>query len=370
MKMNRAVGLTVLLSAMVLVFAAAPAVAGEQSWESERAKKLFDTAMDLVNRGKHELACPMLEESLSLEQGMGTKYYLARCYEQIGRLAAAHALLLEVAQEAAGAGRTKRARHARQAADELAPKVPRLTVIVPAELAESTSLVVTTDGKALPREAWGKTMLMNLGEHEVVVRQSGSRLAWRTRVWMAKEREAKTVRVPLLDSLRELDQDHRNDGEVPMPAVPPPSGDGAEDASIDGMLVAGVASAVAAVGFVVVFNVAWAEMGSIKSDAGFDRYRESLFEGDDACESAAEGVEFPNDLGAMSAAEVVDVCDTAASYETVQFVSLAASAVLSGLAIGLIVGSDTVSGEDEPLRPQVAVHLGDRFSGLALQGRF
>ena len=357
---------------VALLLTAGLAPAGDASWESQRAKKLFETAMDLVDRGKHGLACPMLEESLSLEQGMGTKYYLARCYEQIGRLATAHRLLVEVKEEATKAGRRDRARHANKAAKELAPKVPKLTVMVPAELADSGVLVVTKDGEPLPRAQWGKAVPIDLGEHEIVARQQGSRLAWNQKVWMAKEGETTAIRVPVLDSLRASDEGKPaaagTDLSQPAPPVSPDRQ--ADDGSVDGLLIGGVVSLVGAAAFIGIFNWAWLEVDSIENDAGFERYLAHFTENEDVCARADEGSEFPDDLGAMSAADVVDSCSRASTMEIVQGVSLVGSIALSGLGIWLISASDTVAGDDEPSEPEVAVHVGDRFSGLVVRGRF
>src|SRR6185369_13042037 len=83
---------------------------------------------------KYAEACPKLEESQRLEPGIGTKFYLADCYEHIDRLASAWALYLESSDEAGDANMKDRAEYARKRAEALQPKLIRLSVQVPDEV--------------------------------------------------------------------------------------------------------------------------------------------------------------------------------------------------------------------------------------------
>jgi hypothetical protein len=355
---------------VALLAVVSDARAGEQTWQSERAKQLFETAMDLVDRGKHGLACPMLAESLSLDAGMGTKYYLARCYEQIGRLATAHRLLVQVAAEARAAGRRDRARHAARAATALEPKVPSLTVIVPAELRRSSTLLITRDGQPLRRDQWGKAVPIDLGEHEILARQPGSRLAWSHKVWLAQEGEDAEVEVPLIDSLRApaAAAAASGDGEV-SPHRSTLDGDETDD-GVDGLLLGGVASLVAAGASAAVLLWAALEVDSIRSDPAFDRYRSRFTDDQDACEQADAGVEFPEDLGAMSAADAADACAKASTFSTVQIVTGITSVAFTGLGIALLAMRPSTDDDDELADLNLTLHGGDHFSGVVLRGRF
>src|SRR5258705_13207662 len=99
-----------LLAALGLSSAAARA----QSGDSAVAQALFDQAKQLLADGRTAEACPKLEESQRLEPRSGTLINLARCYEQLGRLASAWSKYIEAATSAKASGNTEREAVARQ----------------------------------------------------------------------------------------------------------------------------------------------------------------------------------------------------------------------------------------------------------------
>jgi hypothetical protein len=363
-----------------LVATTTPSLA-QQGGDQLRAKELFDAALELMDRGTHTTACPMLEESLTLDPGMGTKYYLARCYEKTGRIASAYELLVEVADEAEQAGRADREQHARKQAELLKRKLPRLTVVVPAELAASPTFVVTRDGKELARDRWGKAVPIDLGEHEVVARQQGSRMAWRRKVWITRHKQRAQVEIPVLDSLLSEQQGSAARPAVgdtrPHPVGPVEPGDAAEPAAdgFDELFWGGIGSLVLAAVSVALYNWAFFEVDSIASDEGFQRYRESFTSDEDACEMAEAGRQ-PAAVGALPADQVVELCDSAAPMEVVQGIFLPASIVFGAIGVVLIAVSDTVKSSDEPAEEQdaldvdVGLHWTERATMLQVRGRF
>ena len=48
-----------------------------------QARALFEDAKKLAAQSKYAEACPKFEESQRLDAGLGTKFYLADCYEHI-----------------------------------------------------------------------------------------------------------------------------------------------------------------------------------------------------------------------------------------------------------------------------------------------
>ena len=50
---------------------------------STQARALFREARKLMDKGKFEEACPKLEASLRLDDGMGTRFNLAHCLEKL-----------------------------------------------------------------------------------------------------------------------------------------------------------------------------------------------------------------------------------------------------------------------------------------------
>src|SRR5688572_1601938 len=90
------------------------------------AEALFREGMKLSKQGNHAQACPKLEESQRLEPSLGVQYYLADCFEKIGRTASAWANFVEVANKARLSGETAKEQTARKRAEELEPKLSRL----------------------------------------------------------------------------------------------------------------------------------------------------------------------------------------------------------------------------------------------------
>jgi hypothetical protein len=187
-----------LAASLALFGAAHPASAGVAAERSAAAQVLFDQAMDLLESGRVAEACPKLEESQRLDPGMGTQFRLAECYEKLGKSASAWALYLEVAEAARGAGQSEREAVARQRANALAPRLSRLTLVVPPQLGRVSGLEIRQDGVVLGRTAWGTAVPVDPGERTITVSAPGKR-GWQTRVRAGDRAEALEVRVPVLE---------------------------------------------------------------------------------------------------------------------------------------------------------------------------
>jgi hypothetical protein len=81
--------------------------------------------MRLVKEGKYADACPKLEESQRQEASLGTQFYLADCYEHVGRTASAWANFVEVADKARMAKENAKEQAARARANAIESKVCR-----------------------------------------------------------------------------------------------------------------------------------------------------------------------------------------------------------------------------------------------------
>lgn len=82
------------------------------------------------------------------------------------------------------------------------------------------------------------------------------------------------------------------------------------------------------------------KVNSISNDDGFDRYRNSVSEGQDVCDEADKGTTF---VGAPDPSEISDQCSTASTFQTLQFVFAGAGAVIGGVGAYLFFTAD-----DEP----------------------
>jgi hypothetical protein len=174
-----------------------------------RAEALFDAGRALLKEGRAEEACPKLEESQRLDPGIGTQYNLAACYEQVGKLASAQTLFLQVADSARDSGQTQRERIARERAAQLEAKVSKLVIVVPA--LQDAGLHVERDGEELGRSEWNVAVPVDPGLHRV--RASGPGLEeWSTDVQVAPGGSVHEVLVVVNEARTFLDPLHRKIG--------------------------------------------------------------------------------------------------------------------------------------------------------------
>lgn len=202
---------TIAIAIALAAPAPAPAAAQERSDRVATAQALYERAAELIRAGQWAEACPKLEESQRLDPAMGTQFYLASCHESIGRITSAWSLFLEVAAAAKAAGNTARERTARARAADLEPRLPRLTVIVPDEVAAIAGLEVIRDGAAQKPVVWGTSVPVEIGAHLIRV-TAPTKQAWERRVDLA-ERAREVVTVPVLADAA---------GAPPSPVVTPP----------------------------------------------------------------------------------------------------------------------------------------------------
>lgn len=109
---------------------APPAFAQGKTPEAARAEVLYDEALTLVEKGRHAEACPKLAESQKLDPALGTQFNLADCYEHIGKPATALLMFNDVERAARAAGKANLAASAKQRADKLGPKTPKLRIVL------------------------------------------------------------------------------------------------------------------------------------------------------------------------------------------------------------------------------------------------
>jgi hypothetical protein len=162
---------------------------------STPADKLFKEAGAAMDRGEYATACPKIEEVVRMRpDGLGAKVTLAQCYEGAGRLASAWELwrqiepLAEVEPPAEKAKHPDRQKEAQQRAQELAPKLATLAIVVPAAVRALPGLEITRDGKVVDPAQWGVPVPVDKGRHVIGVTATG-----RERAEWVKEVEADGV---------------------------------------------------------------------------------------------------------------------------------------------------------------------------------
>lgn len=174
---------------------------------------MYQRAKSLLAQKHFAEACPDLEEVVRrLPSGVGAKIALAECREGEGKLASAWSKWTE-AQEAASVKKDDKSEAlARTRAAQLEPRLSRLTITVPGDIAALPGFVVHHDALAVTRREWGLTVPVDGGAHLVTATAEGKR-EWRKELSIAKEGATVTVAIPMLE-----------DAPVVPPApLPPPA---------------------------------------------------------------------------------------------------------------------------------------------------
>ena len=131
------------------------------------ARNAFERGRAALQTGKYEQACREFDESYELDPKAETRFNIALCSEQLGKLATALHHYQELAKSESGSRKTKAA----EAAELLVKRVPRLRIelgnkdkVVPA------GFVVTLDGERVTNF---KDTPIDIGTHTVMAAASG-----------------------------------------------------------------------------------------------------------------------------------------------------------------------------------------------------
>lgn len=159
-----------LSAAFVAIALLSPAIAAAGPAEdSIVAESLFQDAKKLIEQGRFGEACPKLAESARLAPGVGVLLNLGGCYERTGKVASAWAALSEAADRAKAANDTSREKLARDRANALSARLPKLVIDAPA----MDGLTIERDGQSIPKAALGQAIPIDPGDHTIVARAPG-----------------------------------------------------------------------------------------------------------------------------------------------------------------------------------------------------
>lgn len=145
----------------------------QSAQDTALADALFEQGIAFESENKVAAACEKFEASRQLAPRPGTLYYLAACYEKLGRRASARAMFLDAADAAALAKDQEGAQKARQRADALLPVAKlRMTIKQPID-----GLEIAMDGKSLGRSSWETELPVDAGKHTLRATAPG-RVPW------------------------------------------------------------------------------------------------------------------------------------------------------------------------------------------------
>lgn len=182
--------------AFALVAISAPTFAQPTEAENRAAAEaIFNEASALMTQKSFDAACPKLEEVVKLQpNGIGARITLADCYAAGGELASAHANYSQAASMAALAGQSDRSSSAQRQAASLAPRLSKLTIAVPADVAALRGLEITRDGAALTPNLFNVPIAVDGGSQTIVASAPG-RKPWTLTLTIPTEGGALTVSV-------------------------------------------------------------------------------------------------------------------------------------------------------------------------------
>jgi hypothetical protein len=190
--------------------------AAPSTQDRANAQTLFETGVALLAKGDFVEACPKLEESQRLDPGIGTQFQLARCYEGQGRVASAWILYMDVADAAKTGGQGDRERVARQKAESVAARLPRLQIDV---APSSRRAEVKRDGEIVGAPQWGAAFPVDPGKHVVTATLAGFK-PFEVTV-EAKEGATARVAIPELAALPRTEAPPAASAATPVTSSPP-----------------------------------------------------------------------------------------------------------------------------------------------------
>jgi hypothetical protein len=167
-----------------------------QAEDRAAARALFDEGRKLASEGQYAAACPKFEAAAKVYTSAGILLNLADCYEKTGRTASAWT---EFGEAASVATRTSRPSDAAEATRRQGALQSALTYLVVRVAREVPGLVVKADGAVLARAAWGTSIPVDPGSHEIRADAPGYD-PWRGSIDASKPGQTASVEVPELRS--------------------------------------------------------------------------------------------------------------------------------------------------------------------------
>lgn len=171
------------------------AAASSDASKSAGAKELFKEGRKLAEKGDYPGACSKFEQSLELEDGIGTRFNLADCYEHVGRTATAYEMFIEVAETSRRQGQAQREGVAQSRADALAGKLSRLLIQVEPQ---ERVVQVRRDGEKIDSTALGSPIALDPGTYELSASAPGLK-EWTSKVKVPTGPVVVQVNVPKLE---------------------------------------------------------------------------------------------------------------------------------------------------------------------------
>ena len=181
--------------ALCIALHGAPAAAQASASDKAAAEALFDQGLRLMKQNSFAEACPKLEESNRIDPAVGTLLYLGECFERVGKTASAWATFREAASLATNSNQADRARVAAGRAQDLEPRLSRLSVELAPEVSRIDGVVVKRGNQRIEPSLYGTPLPVDPGDYRIEVSAPGYEV-WSTPISVAAGGGSASVRVP------------------------------------------------------------------------------------------------------------------------------------------------------------------------------
>jgi hypothetical protein len=159
------------------------------------AQALYDEALADMDRSDFAVARKKLEEVVQrVPEAGGAKVTLAECYESLGLLASAWSMYQVAATLAVEQGQSARAEKAQARIAALEPRLAKVRIEVPPDVAAIDGLAIARDALPVGRKDWGQFIPIDVGEHDVTASAPGY-ASFRKRFEITQDGQSVTVKV-------------------------------------------------------------------------------------------------------------------------------------------------------------------------------
>jgi hypothetical protein len=185
------------------------------------ADALFQKGMEEMEKKNYKVACPSLRESYKLDPVPGALHALASCHMEAGEIASAvvrfdeYLRVVETLPPTQKAKHAVRAKEAKEQRAALAPQVPELTLVLPAQAPPGTRVI--QDSVELSAVAMGMGLPIDPGEHVVTTQAPGGPV--KEHRFTIEKGEKRRLELTMAEA-----PDEREKGVEPPPAPPAPVG--------------------------------------------------------------------------------------------------------------------------------------------------
>jgi hypothetical protein len=134
---------------------------------------------------------------MRLDPQIGTQMNLGACYEKIGKIASAWINFHDAEIAARRANQEKRAVVAAEHAAALEPRLSRIAIEVPDDVATLPGVTIERDGQQVRKAQWSSAMPVDPGMHTISAIATGKQ-RWEKRIEVEEEAATYRVTVPRL----------------------------------------------------------------------------------------------------------------------------------------------------------------------------